>query len=148
VERVHVAQPPAARYLRSLFRHRGLLTTGRAVTTIGPQPRRRFREGQHLWGLRRAENGQERASHLTVRGLLLGCVVCGLFGLAGAYWCFYLMSSSMFSDYHTAGARFAVLVLALVFNAGFVFVWRRLRLSVGELRFITAMTLTSYRIPY
>ncbi|MFO7956934.1 MAG: DUF6785 family protein [Candidatus Brocadiia bacterium] len=93
--------------------------------------------------LQSAERGQAPATYLTLRSLLLGCVICGLFGLAGPYWCFYLMSSSMFSDYHTAGATFALLMLALVFNAGLVFVWRRLRLSGGELRFITAMTLTS-----
>ncbi len=90
-------------------------------------------------------SGREGEAHscLTVRSLLLGSVICGLFGLAGPYWCFYLMSSGMFGDYHTAGATFSLLMLALVFNAGLAFLWHGFRLSGGELRFITAMTLTS-----
>ncbi len=79
----------------------------------------------------------------TPRSVLLGCVLCGLIGLAGPYWCFYLMSSTMFADYHTAGATFSLLLLIVVFNLGLARAWPRSGLRGGELRLITAMTLTS-----
>ncbi len=82
-------------------------------------------------------------SFFTIRALLLGCAACGLIGLAGPYWCFYLMSSSLFADYHLAGAIFGLLVLVLIFNVALARLWRRLRLGGGELRYVTAMTLTS-----
>ncbi|MGD2173821.1 MAG: hypothetical protein PVJ27_00315 [Candidatus Brocadiaceae bacterium] len=73
----------------------------------------------------------------------MGCLLCGLIGLAGPYWCLYLMSSSLFADYHTGGATFSLLALLLLFNVLLALLWKGFRLHGRELRFITAMTLTS-----
>jgi len=80
-------------------------------------------------------------SPLTVRSILLGCVLCVVIGLAGPYWTIYLQSSRMFADYHTAGATFFLFFLFLLFNVVLARLWRRAALSAAELTGIGAMML-------
>jgi len=81
-------------------------------------------------------------SCLTLRSLLIGCGMCVLVGLAGPYWNLYMVSSGMFADYNAAGPVFFLAAL-IMFNVCLAALWRRLRLSGGELRAITAMTLVA-----
>ena len=69
--------------------------------------------------------------------------MAAVFGLVGPYWSVYLRSSRLFADYHTGGATFFMLILVLLFNVLLGVVWRRARLSVRELLFITAMMFAS-----
>ncbi len=80
---------------------------------------------------------------ITLRAVMLGLLVCAFIGVAAPYWTFYLAREGMFSDYDAAGPVFLLVGLILVFNVCLARVHRRLGLSGGELRTITAMTLTA-----
>ncbi len=82
-------------------------------------------------------------SCLTLRSVVIGLFFCVLIGLAGPYWTVYRMLSGMFADYHAAGPVFCLLTAILFFNILLGLLSRRLRLSGGELRVITAMCITS-----
>ena len=80
-------------------------------------------------------------SGITVRSVLVGCLMCIVIGLVGPYWSVFLMSSRMFADYHTAGATFFLFILLVVFNLGLGRLWRPLAFRAGELMAVTAMML-------
>ncbi|MFW6189722.1 MAG: DUF6785 family protein [Planctomycetota bacterium] len=82
-------------------------------------------------------------SSLTVRGVIIGAVLCGAIGLAGPHWTLYLSLTGLFSDYHGAGPVFCLLAVILVFNLCLGLLARWFRLKAGELRVIAAMTLTA-----
>ncbi len=82
----------------------------------------------------------EAAGFPTIRSVVLGCVLCGIIGLAGPYWTIYLQSSRMFADYHTAGATF-LLFLILIPNFVLRAIWKPLGLRMHELMTVGAMML-------
>lgn len=88
-----------------------------------------------------AETGKSLASAITLRSLLLGCLMCVVIGLAGPYWTFYLHSSTLFLDYSVAGATFLLFLLVLVVNGVLGQFWRPLALRPHELLVVTAMML-------
>ena len=49
--------------------------------------------------------------------LLIGCVLAAVIGTAEPYLTVYLVSSYLFTDFHSGGAAFFVIVLFLIFNA-------------------------------
>jgi len=67
--------------------------------------------------------------------------MCGLIGLAGPYWTFYLHSSTLFLDYSVAGATFFLFLLVLVGNGVVGQFAPRLALRRAELVAVTAMML-------
>ncbi|MFO8008280.1 MAG: DUF6785 family protein [Candidatus Brocadiia bacterium] len=84
---------------------------------------------------------ERRGRFVTPRSVLLGCLLCVASGIAGPYWTFYLQSSRMFADYHTAGASFLLFALVVVLNFGVGRLWRRLALQPEELMAVGAMLL-------
>ncbi len=83
--------------------------------------------------------GRRRRRFLTVRSLLIGCVMALVIGLAEPYLTIYLSSSYLFTDYHSGGASFLILVLFVVFNLGLGSLWKRFALETGEMLFVVAM---------
>jgi len=75
--------------------------------------------------------------------LLIGCLLAAVIGLAEPYLTIYLSSSYLFTDFHSGGAAFFVVVLFLLVNVGVASLWPDVRLSAEELLFIAAMMFAS-----
>ena len=103
-----------------------------------PAPDGRPISGANAASRRRAGRGE---SIVTLRGVLVGALMCALIGVAGPYWTFYLHSSTLFLDYSVGGAAFLLFVLVLLVNGGLGAAWRRVALSGRELVVVTAMML-------
>jgi hypothetical protein len=70
-------------------------------------------------------------------------VLAAVIGTAEPYLTVYLISSYLFTDFHSGGAAFFVIALFLIFNVGRRFIWKRATLSADELLFVTAMMFAS-----
>jgi len=70
-------------------------------------------------------------------------MLAAVIGLAEPYLTIYLSSSYLFTDFHSGGAAFFVVVLFLLVNVGVASLWPDVRLSAEELLFIAAMMFAS-----
>ncbi len=115
-------------------------------------------EGVGREGLAGDGGGRRRPGFVTLRSIVIGCLMAVVIGLTESYLTIYLSSSYLFTDYHSGGASFLIAVVFLLLNAlPMAVAWvlwrltqvdvratvRRLTLSTQELLFVTALMITA-----
>ena len=81
--------------------------------------------------------------YISIRAVIIGCVMAVGIGLAEPYLTIYMKSSYLFTDYHYGGASFLIVVVFLLFNMGLSRVRRSWALRTEELLVVCALMIVA-----
>ena len=85
--------------------------------------------------------------HFTLRGFLLGALLCVVIGVGGPYGTMVMRGSLLFLDFSTAGAIVLIFATIVVFNLALRRVWPGAELNRGELSTVAVMTIVASSLP-